>query len=120
MEKNEAVKVIEKLHQEAAFFAAKKVKFKRYRKYSLIASAIFLIVFIVFLSIFFVNNEFPGAMVLVIVFLALFLVTIELAIVFHLFYKFVYAYKEENRLKIIKIITNEVTKKLNEKNPNNE
>lgn len=108
MDTKEALKVIQTLNDEVVLLAKKKISFKKYAKISLIFGVIFLALFIAFLVIFLTNKNFTPGFVLIIIFASLGLIMIEAAMIFHIFAKYYYGYKEENRKKILSYIAKEL------------
>lgn len=106
----EALKTVAKLHQEKDEFCKKKVKAKKRAIICLVVGLIFLVAFIVIMSITLNDRDFTIGLPLFIVFATIALIFLEATIVFFVMSKCVYAYQEENRRKILEIINKEVSK----------
>ncbi|MCQ2794591.1 MAG: hypothetical protein MJ214_00015 [Bacilli bacterium] len=108
MDPQKALETIAKLHQERDEFHKKKVKTKKRAIVCLIIGLIFLVAFIVTISITLNNMNFTAGMALFIVFAVIALIFLEGAIIFFVLSKCVYAYQEENRQRILDIINKKV------------
>lgn len=101
MTSQEAAKLLKQINEELVAFRLKKKKFSRYALIALIIGSVFLASFIACLIIFLLNPSLSVGQILTIVFLVLALVTYQLAIVFHLFSRYLYGQKAEVREKIL-------------------
>lgn len=110
MDPQKALATVAKLHEEKNQFHAKKITAKKRAIICLILGIIFLVPFITFICISLNDLNFKSGIALIIIFGVLSLIFLEASIVFFVFMKCIYAYQEENRIKILKIIDQEVNK----------
>lgn len=110
MDIQKALATVAKLHEEKNKFHAKKLSAKKRAIICLIVGVVFLACFITFICITVNDHSFTSGVALIIIFGVLTLIFLEAAIVFFVLMKCVYAYQEENRIKILKIIDQEVNK----------
>lgn len=106
----EALKTVAKLHQEKDEFHKKKIKAKKRAIICLVIGLVFLVAFIVIMSITLNDSSFTVGLPLFIIFAIIALIFLEASIVLFVMSKCVYAYQEENRRKILEIIDKEVNK----------
>lgn len=107
-ELNKAISVIAKLHQEKDEFHAKKVKAKKAALICLIIGLVFLLAFIITISITSGNYNFSVGVILFIIFAVFAFIFLEGAIVLFVLAKCLYEYQENNRIKLLECINKQV------------